>query len=76
LIAKIDPPAADKAVKQILALEMLQNKFSGTKSTNEEIKDLIIAFINNLQSKKINAVETKLWKRVNEAIKNLADQLP
>ena len=76
LIAKIDPPAADKAVKQILALEMLQNKFSGTKSTNEEIKDLIIAFINNLQSKKINTVETKLWKRVNEAIKNLADQLP
>jgi len=63
-------------VKQMLALEMLQNKFSGTKSTNEEIKDLIIAFINNLQSKKINAVETKLWKRVNEAIKNLADQLP
>ena len=76
LIAKIDPPATDKAVKQILALEMLQNKFSGTKSTNEEIKDLIIAFINNLQSKKINTVETKLWKRVNEAIKNLADQLP
>ena len=76
LIAKIDPPAADKAVKQILALEMLQDKFSGTKSTNEEIKDLIIGFINNLQSKKINAVETKLWKRVNEAIKNLADQLP
>ena len=76
LIAKIDPPDANKAIKQKLALQMLQNKFSGTKNTNEEIKDLLITFINNLQSKKISTVETKLWKRVGKAIQNLANQLP
>ena len=62
LIAKIDPPASDKAIKQMLALEMLQNKFSGAKTTNEEIKDLLISFVNNLKSKKISAEEKKLWK--------------
>jgi hypothetical protein len=76
LIAKIDPPASDKAIKQMLALEMLQNKFSGTKTTNEEIKDLLISFINNLKSKKITADEKKLWKRVSEVITKLAKQLP
>jgi hypothetical protein len=60
----------------MLALEMLQNKFSGTKTTNEEIKDLLISFINNLKSKKITANEKKLWKRVSEVITKLAKQLP
>jgi soluble cytochrome b562 len=76
LIAKIDPPEADKAIKQKLALQMLQDKFSGTKNTNDEIKDLLIGFINNLKSKKISAAETKLWKRVCEAMQKLASQLP
>jgi hypothetical protein len=76
LIAKIDPPASDKAIKQLLALEMLQNKFSGAKTTNQEIKDLLIAFINNLESKKISAGEKKLWKRVSEVINKVSKQLP
>jgi hypothetical protein len=76
LIAKIDPPASDKAIKQMLALEMLQNKFSGAKTTNEEIKDLLISFVNNLKSKKISAEEKKLWKRVSEVINKLAKLLP
>ena len=76
LMAKIEPPDADKIIKQKLALQMLQDKFSSTKNTNDEIKDLLIAFINNLKSKKISAPETKLWKRVCEAIQKLASQLP
>ena len=76
LIAKIDPPASDKAIKQMLALEMLQNKFSGAKTTNEEIKDLLISFVNNLKSKKISAEEKKLWERVSEVINKLAKLLP
>ena len=76
LIAKIDPPTSDKAIKQLLALEMLQNKFSGAKTTNEEIKDLLISFINNLESKKITAGEKKLWKRVSEVINKVSKQLP
>ena len=55
-------PAADKIIKQKLALEMLQNKFSGGKNEEDEIKDLLIDFINNLQSNKINANEKKLWE--------------
>ena len=46
------------------------------KNTNDEIKDLLIGFINNLKSKKISAAETKLWKRVCEAMQKLASQLP
>ena len=76
LIAKIDPPASDKAIKQMLALEMLQNKFSGAKTPSDEIKDLLISFVNNLKSTKISADEKKLWKRVSEVINKLAKQLP
>jgi hypothetical protein len=76
LMAKIDIPDSDKAIKQMLALEMLQNKFSGTKTINEEIKDLLIAFINNLKSKKISVAENKLWKRVSEVLNKLAKELP
>jgi len=76
LIAQIDPPASDKLLKQKLSLEMLQDKFSGKSRTNEEIKDLLIKFVNNLQSKKVNTTEMKLWKRVNEVLKKVASQLP
>ena len=76
LIAKIEPPASDKLIKQKLALEMLQNKFSGSKNSEDEVKDLLIDFINSLQSKKINAIEKKLWKRVSEAVSKLPSRLP
>jgi hypothetical protein len=76
LIAKIEPPASDKLIKQKLALEMLQSKFSGSKNKEVEVKDLLIDFINSLQSKKINASEKKLWKRVSEAISKLPSRLP
>ena len=76
LIAKIDPPSSDKILKQKLSLQMLQNKFSGKSITDEEIKNLIIKFINNLHSKKINSDELKLWKRMNEVFKRIINQLP
>ncbi len=55
---------------------MLQNKFSGSSVSSNGIKDLLIQFINNLQSNKTNANENKLWKRVNEALVKVVDQLP
>ena len=55
---------------------MLQNKFSGKKNANDQIKDLLIQFINSLQSKIINASEKKLWKRISDALAKLANQLP
>ena len=76
LMAKIDPPDSDKLIKQKLALAMLQNKFSGKKNVNDQIKDLLIQFINSLQSNKINASEKKLWKRISDALAKLANQLP
>ena len=76
LMAKIEPPSSDKLIKQKLSLEMLQNKFSGSKNSEDEIKDLLIDFINNLQSNKINATEKKLWKRISEAIRQLVKLLP
>ncbi len=76
LIAKIDPPVSDKVIKQKLSIEMLQNKFSSKKSTNNEIKDLLIDFINNLKSNKISASEKKLWKRISDVLVKLADRLP
>ena len=76
LIAKIDPPASDKPLKQKLSLEMLQDKFSGKSTSNDEIKDLLIKFINNLQSKKIDSNELKLWKRMNKVFDKIISQLP
>ena len=76
LIAKIDPPTSDKALRQKLSLEMLQNKFSGKSISNDEIKNLIIKFINNLQSKEINNDELKLWDRMNGVFKKIINQLP
>ena len=76
LLAKIESPASDKLIKQKLALEMLQNKFSGQKNINDQIKDLLINFINSLQSNKVNASEKKLWKRICNALGELANYLP
>ena len=76
MLAKIAPPSSDKLIKQKLSLEMLQNKFSGSKNSEDEIKDLLIDFINNLQSNKINTTEKKLWKRISEAISKLVKLLP
>ena len=76
IIAKIEPPASDKILKQKIAIEMLQNKFSAQKSTEDEIKGLIIDFINNLQSNKVSADEKKLWKRISKVFSKLANQLP
>ena len=76
LIAQIDPPASNKLLKQKFSIEMLQNKFSGRNTTNEEIKELIIKCINNLQSKKVNATELKMWKRINKVLTKVTSQLP
>ena len=76
LIAQIDIPKSNQALKQKIALEMLQNKFSKTGMSKDDIKNLLIKFINNLQSQKTNANENKLWKRVIEVFIKLADQLP
>ena len=76
LIAQIDPPKSNQALKQKLSLEMLQNKFSGKSISKHEIKDLLIQFITNLQSQKINSNEIKLWKRVSEVLVKVGDQLP
>ena len=43
---------------------------------HDEIKDLLIKFINNLQSKKINSNELKLWKRMNKVFDKIISQLP
>ena len=61
LIAQIEPPKSNQALKQNLALEMLQNKFSKTSISKDDIKNLLIKFINNLQSQKTNANEKKLF---------------
>ena len=76
LIAQIDIPKSNQALKQKIALEMLQNKFSKTSISKDDIKNLLIKFINNLQSHKTNVNENKLWKRVNEVFIKVADQLP
>jgi hypothetical protein len=76
LIAQIEPPAKEKQLKQKLSLEMLQNKFSGKNSAETDIKDLLIGFINNLNSKKLNANEKKLWERVQVVIAKIAKKLP
>jgi len=76
LIAQIDPPKSNQALKQKIALEMLQNKFSGTTISKDDIKNLLIKFINNIQSQKTNASENKLWKRVIKVLIRVGDQLP
>jgi hypothetical protein len=76
LMAGVDCPAADKAIKQKLTLEMLQNKFSQGLNESEKLKGLLLVIINNLQAKKLSAPESKLWKRAQIALNNLAKHLP
>ena len=76
LMAGIEMPAADNAIKQKLTLEMLQDKFSQAISEKDKLKGLIIAFINNLKAKKLSAAETKLWKRAQTAMTGLSKNLP
>ena len=76
LMAGVDCPAADKAIKQKLTLEMLQNKFSQGLNESEKLKGLLLVIINNLKAKKLSAPESKLWKRAQIALNDLAKHLP
>ena len=76
LMAGIECPAADKAIKQKLTLEMLQNKFSQGLNESEKLKGLLLVIINNLKAKKLSAPELKLWKRAQIALNDLAKNLP
>ena len=76
LMAGIECPASDKAIKQKLTLEMLQNKFSQGANENERLKELLLSIINNLKAKKLSAPESKLWKRAQVALNDLATHLP
>ena len=76
LMAGIESPASDKAIKQKLTLEMLQNKFSQGAKENERLKKLFLSIINNLKTKKLSAPESKLWKRAQVALNDLATHLP
>ena len=76
LMAGIECPAADKAIKQKLTLEMLQNKFSQGTKESERLKGLLLSIINNLKAKKLSAPELKLWKRAQVALNDLAKHLP
>ena len=67
---------SDKAIKQKLTLEMLQNKFSQGAKENERLKKLLLSIINNLKTKKLSAPELKLWKRAQVALNDLARHLP
>ena len=76
LMAGIESPDSDKAIKQLLTLEMLQNKFSQQVGETEKLKGLLITFISNLKAKKLSAAESKLWKRAQAALSVLAKHLP
>ena len=76
LMAGVECPAADKAIKQKLTLEMLQNKFSQGLNESEKLKGLLLVIINNLKAKKLSAPESKLWKRAQIALNDLAKHLP
>ena len=76
LMAGIESPDSDKAIKQLLTLEMLQNKFSQQVGETEKLKGLLITFISNVKAKKLSAAESKLWKRAQAAISVLAKHLP
>ena len=76
LMAGIECPASDKAIKQKLTLAMLQNKFSQGAKENERLKELLLSIINNLKAKKLSAPESKLWKRAQVALNDLATHLP
>ena len=76
LMAGIECPSADKAIKQKLTLEMLQNKFSQGIKESERLKGLLVTIVNNLKAKKLSAPESKLWKRAQVALNDLAKHLP
>ena len=76
LMAGIECPAADKAIKQKLTLEMLQNKFSQGIKESERLKGLLLTIVSNLKAKKLSAPESKLWKRAQVALNDLAKHLP
>ena len=76
LMAGIESPDSNKAIKQKLTLERLQNKFSQQVGESEKLKGLLITFISNLKAKKLSAAETKLWKRAQAALSELAKYLP
>ena len=76
LMAGIECPASDKTIKQKLTLEMLQNKFSQGAKENERLKELLLSIVNNLKAKKLSAPESKLWKRAQVALSDLATHLP
>ena len=76
LMAGIESPDSDKAIKQLLTLEMLQNKFSQQVGETEKLKGLLITFISNVKAKKLSAAESKLWKRAQAALSELAKHLP
>ena len=76
LMAGVECPTADKAIKQKLTLEMLQNKFSQGLSESQKLKGLLLAIVNNLKAKKLSAPESKLWKRAQIALNDLAKHLP
>jgi hypothetical protein len=76
LLAGIESPSPDKDIRQRLTLEMLQNKFSSFSNENDQVKDLLIAFIHNIKSKKLNAKELKLWSRIQVCLAILSKNLP
>jgi hypothetical protein len=76
LMAGVECPAADKAIKQKLTLEMLQNKFSQGLNESEKLKGLLLVIVNNFKAKKLSAPESKLWKRAQIALNDLAKHLP
>ena len=76
LISGTESPASNKSIRHVASIELLQNKFSGVEINSNKLKELIISFINNLNSKKINAKEKKLWKRVQTLIPNIINDLP
>ena len=76
LMAGIESPDSDKAIKQLLTLKMLQNKFSQQVGETEKLKGLLITFISNVKAKKLSAAESKLWKRAQAALSVLAKHLP
>ena len=76
LISGTESPASNKSIRQVASIELLQNKFSGVELNSNKLKELIISFIDNLSSKKINTKEKKLWKRVQTLIPNIINDLP
>ena len=76
IIGQVETPAVDKKLKQEVSLRLLQDKFSTQKSTQENIQEIFITFVNNLGSKDLSANEKKLWQRIAKVIPEIASDLP